>query len=331
MASEWGIAKTINDPNVKGDVGEVSVKRALVDGLVGGVTGVIGGGGGMGTAAKAAGEGLVEGAGKSLTRTITTAVMESMAGKTTVKGAIDVVKGATVQAAKDAAKNAAVQVAKNAGTIATATAVVIGKQGSDRFRQQHGGPGDQPTGDHEPVGGEPAEEGESAGTGKTTGKKGADQPKWEHSGKPKVEDPPEKNKFRAVTKQQEKLAITRTETCNRFRDEYPLYWVKDAYTQVSIGWTTFVVEDLDWAFARKLVNDQVKLLKNQRIENMVTQTKTQIQDIYDRSVKGEAITAEEQVVLDKITAEGPRGHETVKREFEYQVRHVIQPLLEDFC
>ncbi|KAF9995952.1 hypothetical protein BGZ80_007383, partial [Entomortierella chlamydospora] len=131
MASEWGIAKTINDPTVKGDVGEVSVKRALVDGLVGGVSGVIGGGGGMGTAAKAAGEAALEGAGKSLTRTITTTVLETMAGKTTLKGAIETVKGAAIQATKEGVKGAVLQVGKNAGTIAaTATAVTIGKQGT---------------------------------------------------------------------------------------------------------------------------------------------------------------------------------------------------------
>ncbi|KAG0003190.1 hypothetical protein BGZ80_005835, partial [Entomortierella chlamydospora] len=112
------------------------------------------------------------------------------------------------------------------------------------------------------------------------------------------------------------MAVDRTNLCNQFRDEYPLYWVKDAYTQVSYGWNIYVVEDLDWEYAKKFVNDRIINLIKDKTENMVTQTKDKIQDIYDRFTKGEEITdAEEIEVLNKIRAQGP---EAVKTNFEFR-------------
>ncbi|KAG9064532.1 hypothetical protein KI688_003722 [Linnemannia hyalina] len=46
MVTEFGISKTIDDDKVKGDVGALSIKRALVDAAIGGATGLIGGGAG---------------------------------------------------------------------------------------------------------------------------------------------------------------------------------------------------------------------------------------------------------------------------------------------
>lgn len=45
IGTEWAVSTTINDPNVKGDVGEVSWTRVGVDTVLGGATGVFGGGG----------------------------------------------------------------------------------------------------------------------------------------------------------------------------------------------------------------------------------------------------------------------------------------------
>ncbi|KAG0057600.1 hypothetical protein BGZ89_001828 [Linnemannia elongata] len=61
MVTEFGISKTIDDDKVKGDVGEISVKRALLDAAIGGAAGVIGGGAGASTVGKEAGRLAIEG------------------------------------------------------------------------------------------------------------------------------------------------------------------------------------------------------------------------------------------------------------------------------
>ncbi|KAJ4336578.1 hypothetical protein N0V87_005286 [Didymella glomerata] len=45
IGAEYGISKTIDDPNVKGDVGSVSLKRIAIETVIGGGTAMIGGGG----------------------------------------------------------------------------------------------------------------------------------------------------------------------------------------------------------------------------------------------------------------------------------------------
>lgn len=58
MGAEFGLSKLIDDDAVKGDVGEVSLKRAGRDALIGAVTGAVGGAAG-GTAASALGKATV--------------------------------------------------------------------------------------------------------------------------------------------------------------------------------------------------------------------------------------------------------------------------------
>jgi hypothetical protein len=55
MVTEYGIATTIEDKDVKGDVGELSWKRAGTDALLGGVSGAVVGGAGS-AIGKAAGK-----------------------------------------------------------------------------------------------------------------------------------------------------------------------------------------------------------------------------------------------------------------------------------
>ncbi|KAJ7785036.1 hypothetical protein DFH07DRAFT_907698 [Mycena maculata] len=69
MITEYGIASTIKDESIKGDVGEISLKRALTDGVIAGVSGLIGGGGGLTSAGKAAGKTAIEATGKALMKT----------------------------------------------------------------------------------------------------------------------------------------------------------------------------------------------------------------------------------------------------------------------
>ncbi|KAJ7101699.1 hypothetical protein C8R44DRAFT_350039 [Mycena epipterygia] len=66
MVTEYGIASTIKDESVKGDVGEISLKRALTDGALAGVSGLIGGGGGLTSTGKAVGKMAIESTGKAL-------------------------------------------------------------------------------------------------------------------------------------------------------------------------------------------------------------------------------------------------------------------------
>ncbi len=47
IAAEYGISTTIKDQNVKGDVGEVSIKRCITDGILSAGTGLVGGGTGL--------------------------------------------------------------------------------------------------------------------------------------------------------------------------------------------------------------------------------------------------------------------------------------------
>jgi len=55
MVTEWGIAKTIDNQDVKGDVGEISLQRAVTDAALGALTGVVGGGVGASAIGKEAG------------------------------------------------------------------------------------------------------------------------------------------------------------------------------------------------------------------------------------------------------------------------------------
>lgn len=83
MVAEWGASKAIDDPNIKGDVGEISLQRAITDATIGALTGGIGGSAGASAIGKAAGKQAlvttgqmltnigVKGAGDALTKNVT--------------------------------------------------------------------------------------------------------------------------------------------------------------------------------------------------------------------------------------------------------------------
>ncbi|KAF8316324.1 hypothetical protein DL93DRAFT_769306 [Clavulina sp. PMI_390] len=65
IGAEWAVSTTIDDPNVKGDTGNVSVQRVILDGALAGAGGALGGGSG-GTIAKQVGIGFSKEAGKQV-------------------------------------------------------------------------------------------------------------------------------------------------------------------------------------------------------------------------------------------------------------------------
>jgi hypothetical protein len=82
IGAEYGVSQTINDQAVKGNVGDVSVKRFVTEGALAGATAVIGGGGvggvinqvGTGFSKEAGKEIIKQGAGSALKTALTTGV-----------------------------------------------------------------------------------------------------------------------------------------------------------------------------------------------------------------------------------------------------------------
>ncbi|KAF9119981.1 hypothetical protein BGW39_011754 [Mortierella sp. 14UC] len=91
MLTEFGISKTIDDDKVKGDVGELSVKRAVLDAVIGGAAGAVGGGAGVSSAGKEAGRMAISGTAqvvKTLGYETVASTLAKTAGKEVAKGAV---------------------------------------------------------------------------------------------------------------------------------------------------------------------------------------------------------------------------------------------------
>ncbi|KAK4649148.1 uncharacterized protein QC761_116455 [Podospora bellae-mahoneyi] len=103
LGTEYAISTTINDKDVKGDVGEVTVQRVVTDMAIGGVSGLIGGGAGATAAGKAAGKAAIEATASTLAKTgfegaakvIITNVGKSAAGAVTTGSLASLVQGAS--------------------------------------------------------------------------------------------------------------------------------------------------------------------------------------------------------------------------------------------
>ncbi|KAF8320373.1 hypothetical protein DL93DRAFT_1836321 [Clavulina sp. PMI_390] len=81
IGAEYGISTTIDDENVKGDTGNVSVQRFVIDGALAGAGGVLGGGAG-GAVGKQVGIGFSKEVGKDAASTATKALVGATVAQT---------------------------------------------------------------------------------------------------------------------------------------------------------------------------------------------------------------------------------------------------------
>lgn len=103
MVTEYAISTTITDKDVKGNVGEISLNRAVTDAVLGGASGLIGGGAGATAAGKAAGSVVLDTTVKTLTKTgfektaviIAQNVGKNAAGAITTGGLASLAQGAS--------------------------------------------------------------------------------------------------------------------------------------------------------------------------------------------------------------------------------------------
>ncbi|KAK6003130.1 hypothetical protein QM012_000975 [Aureobasidium pullulans] len=93
IGAEYAVSTTINDPNVKGDTGNVSVQRFVMDGALAGAGGMLGGGS-AGTLAKQVGTGFSKEVAKSAAGTATKTLVGATVAQT-IQAASDTVTGRT--------------------------------------------------------------------------------------------------------------------------------------------------------------------------------------------------------------------------------------------
>ncbi|KAF9182493.1 hypothetical protein BGZ49_004723 [Haplosporangium sp. Z 27] len=77
--------------------------------------------------------------------------------------------------------------------------------------------------------------------------------------KPDVKVPQgQKPKVKVVTKKQEELAKEVANACDKFKEEFPLPSIYDAYGSVHLYWKTYVKENKPWEPANQFVQGQIQ-------------------------------------------------------------------------
>ncbi|KAF8961894.1 hypothetical protein BGZ46_001284 [Entomortierella lignicola] len=75
----------------------------------------------------------------------------------------------------------------------------------------------------------------------------------------------QKPKVKVVTKKQEEMAKDVIIACDKFKEEFPLPSIYDAYGSVRLGWETLVKENKPWEEANRFVQGQIQqLAKNKQ-------------------------------------------------------------------